>query len=79
MTTATLELEKMRAAAEQNDYFFACEVLPLLDRIRELEEALAPLLVSPRWLSIGSVDNTAEIRVSRTKVEKALSVLAGSG
>ena len=43
------------------------------DRLRE---ALEPFLVHPRWLSIGSFANMAEIRVSRRAYENARAALA---
>ena len=48
------------------------------ERTAELEKALTGVLANPRWLSIGSIDNTAELRrVSRRKYEQ-LAVLASS-
>lgn len=36
-----------------------------------LREAVRPLLVSPRYMSIGAIDNTVEIRVSAAKFKRA--------
>ncbi len=51
----------------------------LQQRAEQAERALRPFLAHPRWLSIGSFDNTAEVRVSRSVYEKARAVLAAGG
>jgi len=40
----------------------------------ELKEALRGIVSNPRWLSIGSIDNTAEIRISKETHKKAIAM-----
>ena len=47
-------------------------------RVAVLTAALAPFLAQPRWLSIGSEHNTAEIRVSRAVYDCACAALAAT-
>ena len=44
-------------------------------QVESLRAALAPFLAYPRWLSIGSENNTVEIRVSRRQFEQAWAAL----
>lgn len=46
------------------------------ERERQLAVALGRMVQRPRWLSIGSHENTAEVRVSRAVYEEALRALA---
>lgn len=45
-------------------------------RVAELRKAVEPFLAHPRWLSIGSHENTAEIRVSRAAYERLRALAA---
>jgi hypothetical protein len=69
--------------AAWRDWRDACVMYVLHDaaalaaRVTQLEGALASLMAYPRWLSIGSIDNEAEIRVSRATFEAARAALAG--
>ena len=43
-------------------------------RIATLERALKEILVPARWLSIGTIDNVAELRIGRVLYERAQEV-----
>lgn len=44
-----------------------------------LRDALRPFLAYPRYLSIGWIDNTVEVRVSAEKFERAVAAVSSGG
>lgn len=63
--------ERLTAARRERDEVYAVNAANANDRARRLATALQRVLQRPRWLSIGSHENTAEIRISRNAYDAA--------